>query len=110
MIIRSGSWKFVDPSKKPYLGYKYENNGKQAHDKRCDYCGVYMTYDIKNIAAWRENVKLGHDGWPEKVHCGSTCCVEYHRRVQAHEANQAKRVVDYNQGLFTKLKKQGVVV
>lgn len=97
MSIILGGWSKVDPAKEQHLGHIFEKDGKRAHDKRCDYCGTWMTYDVKNIAMWFENIKMGLNGWPEKVHCGSSHCIEYHRRVQAHEVKvraEAARVLE----------------
>lgn len=104
-----GSWKKIDPEKEMHLGHIHEKDGKRAHDKRCDYCGHWMAYDIKDIASWRENIKMGANDWPEKVHCGSEHCVEYHRRVLAHEERvkaQMKKIADAR---FQKLSKMGLI-
>lgn len=107
--IIMGGWNKVDPDKEMHLGHLFEKDGKRAHDKRCDYCGRWMTYDLKNIHEWRENVKIGLNDWPEKVHCGSTHCVEYHRRVVANEDKikaEARAVADAR---FFKMMKLGLV-
>ena len=109
MIISGGSWKYVDPSKEQYLGHQYEKDGKRAHDKRCDYCRVYMVFDIKNVHEWGDNMKMGFNDWPEKVHCGSSHCTEYHRRVKIHEEKQARLRAQHNTNLFFDLKRQGVI-
>ena len=108
-IIVAGKWAKVDPAKEQHLGHIFEKEGKRAHQKRCDYCGDWMTYDVKNIHEWGDNAKIGLNQWPEKVHCGSAHCIEYHRRVLKHEENvkaQAKRVMDR---YFFKMKKKGLV-
>ncbi len=103
-------YKFVDPDKELYLGYEFEKNGKRALEKRCDYCGKWMVFDIKDIHKWGDNIKIGFNGMPEKVHCGSLHCQEYHRRVLAHERKQAEEAAERGVELFKKLKKQGMVV
>jgi len=108
-LIIAGGWKKVDPDKEQHLGHIFEKDGKRAHDKRCDYCGRWMTYDIKNIHEWGSNAKMGLNDWPEKVHCGSEHCQEYHYRVIRHEEKvkaQAKAAMDR---IFLSMKKQGVV-
>ena len=109
-IILAGRWTKIDPQKEPHLGHIHERDGKRAHDKRCDYCGRWMVYDLKNIADWGDNVKMGIHGWPEKVHCGSSHCTDYHNRVMKHEKDLIQRQRLAADRLFKKLKKQGVVV
>lgn len=108
-LIIAGGWNKIDPDKEMHLGHIHEKDGKRAHDKRCDYCLKWMVYDIKDIASWKENIKMGLNDWPEKVHCGSDHCVEYHRRVIKHEEKikaQAKRIADAR---FFKLAQMGLV-
>lgn len=108
-IIQVGRWKKIDPEKEMHLGHLHEKDGHRAHDKKCDYCGRWMTYDIKSIHLWGDNVKMGFHDWPEKVHCGSQHCIEYHRRYLKHEDKikaEAKRVSDLR---FLKLTKMGLI-
>jgi len=108
-IIASGRWSKIDPEKERHLGHIYERDGRRAHDKRCDYCGKWMSYDVKNIATWGDNAKIGLNNWPEKIHCGSTHCTDYHVRVMRHEEKvkeQARRAAD---AMFFKLTKAGLV-
>ena len=105
-----GKYKFIDPDKEMYLGYGYEKDGKRALEKRCDYCGKWMTFDIKNIHLWDDNIKMGFNDVPEKIHCGSAHCIEYHRRVLAHEKAQSEMANEKGIGLFKNLLKKKVIV
>lgn len=102
-------WKYVDPDKRPYLGHQYEKNGKMAWHKRCEYCGVWMTFDIKNMQTLGDNLRIGHNGVPEKIHCGSSGCQDYHHRVLKHEASTLNHFNKATERMYNRLKKQGLV-
>lgn len=108
-VVRVGNWKKIDPEKEMHLGHLYEKDGKRALDKRCDYCGRWMTFDVKNIQAWGDNVKMGHNNWPEKVHCGSEHCQYYHARVLKHEKRMEEEAKRRREAIFFKLAKKGLV-
>lgn len=108
-LIVAGRWTKIDPVKEQHLGHIYEKDGKRAHDKRCDYCGKWMCYDVRDIAAWGDNVKIGLNGWPEKVHCGSDHCIEYHSRTLRHEEKLKNIVKRETDRMFFKMKKMGVI-
>lgn len=108
-VIAGGRWQKVDPQKERHLGHIFERDGRRSHDKRCDYCGRWMCYDLRKVAEWGDNSKIGLNNWPEKVHCGSTHCQEYHRRVLKHEKRiqaDARRIADER---FLRLVKKGLV-
>lgn len=110
MIIVANRWTKIDPQKDPHLGHMHERaGGQRSHDKRCDYCGKWIVYDVKNIAEWGDNVKIGLHRWPEKVHCGSTHCTDYHKRVLKHEEKLKEQTARASERLFLKLKKKGVL-
>jgi hypothetical protein len=104
-----GGWQRVDPAKEAHLGHIHEKDGKRAHEKRCDYCRAYFTYDIKAIHLWGDNLKMGFNNWPEKVHCGSEHCQDYHHRVKLHEKRQAEAMARSTGNLFFDLKRQGLI-
>lgn len=108
-IITAGRWTKVDPEKEKHLGHIFERDGKRSHDKRCDYCGKWMCYDVKDIHFWGDNVKIGLNDWPEKVHCGSAHCVEYHVRVLKHEETVKRQARQAADRMFSKLIKQGLI-
>lgn len=104
-----GKYKAVDKDREMYLGHKHEKDGKMAHEKKCNYCGSWMCYDIRDIDSWGNNVEPGFDGRPEKIHCGSSICQDYHHRVLMHEKRQSELYAARGMDLFRKLKKQGVL-
>lgn len=107
--IITGKWNFVDPKEEKYLGYEFEKDGNRALQKRCDYCGAWTTFDIKNVHEWGSNLKMGFNGWPEKVHCGSEHCQDYHQRVVTHEEKIRVINAKRHERLFFDLRSQGVV-
>jgi len=102
-------WRFIPETEELYLGYEFEKNGKRALQKRCDYCGKTMIFDIKNIESWGDNIKMGFNGWPEKIHCGNSLCQDYHRRVILHQKKEAKKWAERGKRLFFSLKKAGAI-
>lgn len=109
-IILAGSWTKIDPEKEKHLGHQYEKGGMRAHEKRCDYCGRWMTFDIKSVHLWGDNMKMGFNDWPEKIHCGSEHCQDYHNRVKKHEARQAFELEQKREKLVFSLQKKGLLV
>lgn len=108
-LISNGRYRFISPDKKLYLGYAYEKENKLAMDKRCEYCGRYFCFDVKKCDEWRDNIKIGFGGWPEKIHCGSLHCQDYHRRVLAYQEKMQKNLEQKHFGLFQQLKRVGVI-
>lgn len=109
MIIQVGKYQKIDPQKEMHLGHQYERNGERAIEKRCDYCGRYFFFDVKNIDQWGINFKLGFNDVPEKIHCGSSHCCDYHVRVLAHEQNVNKALERGGVKLYRELKQAGVI-
>lgn len=108
-IVIGNRWQRVDPAKEAHLGHIFERDGKRAHEKRCDYCRIYFTYDIKDIHLWGDNIKMGFNNWPEKVHCGTEHCEYYHRRVKAQEKLELERAARIGTDNFFRLKRKGIV-
>lgn len=104
-----GRYKYVDPDKEMYLGHEFEKNGKRSLDKRCGYCGEWFTFDIKDLISWGDNIQRGFNGWPEKVHCGSEHCQEYHRRVKQHERRMLAELHERHLKLFIDLQNKGLI-
>lgn len=102
-------WKLVDPNKEPYLGYEFEKDGKRVLQKRCDYCGKWITFDIRGVESWGDNVKMGFNGYPEKIHCGSLLCQDYHHRVLLQEKRDQEKWARRGERIFLDLKKAGVI-
>jgi hypothetical protein len=92
-----------------YLGHQFEKNGQRAHEKRTDYCGKWITFDIKRVEDWGDNIKYGVNGQPEKIHCGSSLCQDYHHRVIAHQKRQDAMYAEQGKKLFFFLKKKGLL-
>lgn len=109
MIIQMGRYQKIDPDKELHLGHQFEKNGERSIEKRCDYCRKYFTFDVKNIDKWDGNVKLSFNGVPEKIHCGSTHCQDYHVRVLAHEERSKKILEKSGLALYMRLQQQGIM-
>jgi hypothetical protein len=110
IITIAGKYSKIDPDKEMHLGHQFQKeDGERSMDKRCDYCGRWMTFDCKKYESWGDNVKISFNGWPEKIHCGSLHCQEYHRRVVIHQEKLKKEMAQRHFGLFQRLKKQGVI-
>lgn len=104
-----GKFKEVDPETELFLGHQFDRNGERAIEKKCDYCGKYFTFDVKDVESWDDNVKMGFNGYPEKVHCGSSHCEYYHYRVLAHQQRENKKWAERGKKLFFLLQKAGIV-
>lgn len=101
----------IDPEAKGemHLGHQYEKDGSRSIDKRCDYCGKWMVFDCKNYLDWGTNVKIAFNGVPEKVHCGSAHCCDYHHRVIIHQEKLKRELAERHERLFFSLKGKGLV-
>lgn len=109
-IIKVGSFTKVDPEEEMHLGHQFEkDDGRRSIEKRCDYCGKWFCFDVKQVFEWGNNVKISFNGVPEKVHCGSAHCCDYHHRVIKHQRKVKKDMIDTNERLFNKLKKKGLL-
>lgn len=107
--IITGNFQRIDPRKEMFLGHQYEKDGIRSIDKRCDYCGKWICFDVKDPELWGTNVKIGFNGIAEKVHCGSSHCEEYHRRVIVHQQKMVKIYEAKSQAHFMRLKQKGLV-
>lgn len=107
MIIQIGKYQKIDPEKEMHLGHQYEKNGERAIEKRCEYCGRYFCFDVKDMERWGDNVKLSFNGIWEKVHCGSEHCRQYHQRVLAHEEKMKAYQEKISLRLFRDLRRGG---
>lgn len=108
-IIQVGKYHKIDPNKEMHLGHQYEKNGQRAIEKRCDYCGKYFCFDVKNCDKWDSNIKISHNGVPEKIHCGSTHCQDYHIRVVAHEKKMDSIAENAGYNIYRKLVQKGIM-
>lgn len=69
----------------PWVSRKYfkESTGDITHDLRCDICGKWYNYSLKDIE------RINREGrWNKQknrpYHCNSEHCQEWHRRRCAH--------------------------
>lgn len=104
-----GKYKYIDPKEERYLGHEFEKNGVRSLDKRCEYCGKWFTFDIKNVHEWGNNIRLGFNGQPEKIHCGNSLCEDYHVRVIAHERKENEKWTQRGVKLYFQLKGRGII-
>jgi hypothetical protein len=109
-IIITTKYKKIDPEKELFLGYQFEKDGNRSIDKRCDYCGKWFTFDVSECDEWGDNIQFAFNGVPEKVHCGSSHCEEYHRRVLLHQKKENEKWARLGERLFFNLKKQKIIV
>jgi hypothetical protein len=103
----------VDENKELFLGHQFDNGEFRAVEKRCDYCGKWFTFDVKDITKWGNNIKTAFNGLKEKVHCDSEHCKDYHNRYLVHMIKMQKELdaqVDRNgMKMFKDLKRKGVI-
>lgn len=107
-LIIANKYAKVDPNRESFLGYQYERVNTKGElersvEKRCDYCGRWMCFDVRDVWKWGDNIKRAFNGLPEKVHCESEHCKEYHARVIAHEAKEATKLARQSEKLFFSL-------
>ena len=113
-IVIANKYTKVDPEKEAFLGHQYERINTKGElersvEKRCDYCGKWMCFDVRDVWKWGDNVKRAFNGLPEKVHCGSEHCKEYHARVLRHEASRLGEIARKSERLFFSLMHRKVI-
>ena len=64
-----GKWKTIDPDDEMHLGYQHEKNGIRHIDKRCEYCGKWISFENSKLNELDANVKVGFNGELELIHC-----------------------------------------
>lgn len=102
-------FKRVDPDKELFLGEQHERGGQRCIDKRCDYCGRWISFNVRDVWKWGDNVKRSFNGLPEKVHCGNGLCQDYHVRVLAHKQRVTREMMEAGRRHFERLKRKGLV-
>jgi hypothetical protein len=100
----------VNPNKELFLGHQYDNGEKRAIEKRCDYCGRWFCFDVKDWESWGDNIKFAFNGIPEKIHCGNSLCQDYHHKVLIYQNREDEKWRKRGDKLFIDLKQAGVKV
>lgn len=127
--LEGGGFRALSVEEKGYLGYQYVRDGIIYGDKRCDYCGKWFSWTMKQRAKYIENwnwkiekgapVRRKNDQGvveiltdvinEEPIHCGSEHCQDYHNRVLKHEQRLASGDHEYYHELYKKMKEKKII-